>query len=139
MKQAVLLNQQTQMTSSSSIKDHLIKYCYANTYSMQESVRELIRNSEDYIALSTFDRLLEVYVMPYYYVNRTVFNRIRNSFIEFVHLYLTHSHYSWLSPYAFLACYKKICIDAKALEHDDTLEIVNQLIQKCQSEITRLT
>lgn len=125
--------------SLSSEQLQLIKYCWSNTVSMQEETKQLIASCADAVLTKQLHSIFETYIMPYYYENRTVFNRIREHFVQFMHLCLTNQNVHGLSPYSFLLRYHHICVATRAIYEPGSEQISMELIQKAQSEVTRLT
>ena len=117
---------------------HLIKYCYANSTTIQEETRTLIAICDKPQILEKFDYILTCYIMPYFFINRTLFDRIRNDFVRFMHLCLTNQSSAGLSPYSFLCNYRSICANACISDDLSTRDLYNQLVKKVESEIPRL-
>lgn len=82
--------------------------------------------------------MMQTYIMPYYFENRTVFNKVRSEFMRFVSIYLANLDSPINSVVAFLAGYETLCRLSLALDTLDTKEIALQCIQKAKSEITGL-
>lgn len=129
---------QYQNNSLSDVQLNLIKYCWANTTSLQEETRLLIVNCKDTMLLTQLDSILTNYVMPYFYEDRNIFNRIREHFVRFMNLCLQNTNVYGLTPYSFLVRYETICKITEAFFRPSTNELVTKLVQKAKSEITRL-
>lgn len=117
---------------------HLLKYCYANMTSVQEETRVLIQLCNRPQLISKLDYILECYIMPYFFIERTLFDRLRNSFVEFMRLCLSETSIDGLSPYSFLCNYRSICAKLGIIENAKTNPIYEKLYKRIESQLPEL-
>ena len=135
MNQTVLCQNSNNLSNAQL---HLLKYCYANTTSLQEETRVYIQLCNKPQLIEKLDYILECYIMPYFFIERTLFDRLRNSFVEFMRLCLAETSIDGLSPYSFLCNYRGICGKLGIVENTETRPIYEKLYKKVESKLPDL-
>lgn len=124
--------------SKSDLKDHLIKYCYFDSTSIGDSLRNytiwLINQCNDDNLLTTIVKLFDEYIMPFYIdkTNRVYFNKLRHYFMKYVLILLIGEREGFSSLDDFYKFYPNLSIMAGILDEPKWHDIAMPLIAKAK-------
>lgn len=130
------MSQQKNNLSKNDLKDYLIKYCYFDSTSTGESLRNytiwLINQCNDDNLLVTIATLFDNYIMPFYTdkTNRTYFNKLRHYFMKYVLMLLIGEREGFCSLKDFYKFYPNLSIMAGILDEPKWYDIAMPLISQ---------
>lgn len=132
------MSQKAPCKNNSSYKSILIKYCYHTITNVQEDTRNLLMTCDNDNIIEELYTIFNDYILPYFYLNRTVFNRIRNKFVSFMYIYLSNIEYDCININSFMLSYRDWCFYAGAYMSHETAGKYYELSGMIDSKIGRM-
>lgn len=132
------MSQKVLCKNSSSYKSILIKYCYHTITNVQDDTRKLLIKCDNDNIIEELYTIFSDYILPYFYLNRTVFNRIRNKFVSFMYIYLNNIEYDCINTNSFMLNYRDWCSYAGAYMAHETVNKSYELSKMIDSKIRRM-
>lgn len=134
------------MTQNSSCKDikvlkeFLIKYCYIDTcFNIdRQSIISMISSCNHEPLIEFIHSFFNSYIMPFYHVNRTKFNRLRSYFMHQVYLTLLSLHQQRLNTSDFFTYYPQWCNCCLMRACPDCSMVLGKLEEKLNSHYTQI-
>lgn len=132
------MSQQQNNSSNIDIKEYLIKYCYFNSTSIGESLRNytiwLLNECTDENLLTKICILFDNYIKPFYCdkTNRTYFNKLRYYFMKFVLMLLIDDGHDYIVIEDFYKLYPKFSMYAGIQEETSWTDIALPLITQAK-------